>query len=278
MLFSYQVATPDVIYDPGMTCMQGDFEESIRFLADCGYTGVELMTTCPKSLDWEALGSVMERWKVRPVLICTGELGGLGYSVSEPVPYRRAQSLQRIREAIDMAAFFGVNINAGRIKGLYCDKLPKEETVRLAAEGFGELSDYAAKKGVSISLETAAYVFMNFINTCAEAENLIQRVNRPNFGLMMDLFHMYVEEPDLVDSIRRYSSYNLHVHLADSNRKAPGKGSMDFKKILSVFRDSGYDGAFTVEVRQEPDSRTAAAEAAAYLLPLFKEIYGRLDQ
>lgn len=278
MLFSYQVATPDVIYHPGMTCMQGDFEESIKFLSDHGYTGVELMTTYPQSLDWEGLGSIMERWGVRPVLVCTGEMGGLGYNVSDPIPYRRTQSLRRIREAIDMAAFFGVNINAGRIKGLYCDALPREETVRLAAEGFGELSDYAAEKGVSISLETAAYVFMNFINTCAEAEDLIRRVNRPNFGLMMDLFHMYVEEPDLLASIRRYSPYNLHVHLADSNRKAPGKGSLNFKEILSAFHDSGYDGAFTVEVRQEPDSRTAAAEAAAYLLPLFQEIYGRLDQ
>ncbi len=55
MRFSYQVATPDLKHSNNVTCMQGDFEESIRRLASFGYNAVEIMTTYPKSIDWERI-------------------------------------------------------------------------------------------------------------------------------------------------------------------------------------------------------------------------------
>lgn len=275
MKFSYQVATPEVLYNPNMTCLQGDFTENVAKLAELGYDSVELMTTEPRILDWDDLRCVLDKYDMSVSLICTGEIGGLGRNVSDPNPLRRKQSLERIFEAVDMAAYFGADINAGRIKGDLCPGVSRERTWMSAVDGFRILCDYAAGKNVRVSLETAAFVYMSFINTCEEAAELIEAVKRPNFGMMMDIFHMYIEEKDLCASIIEYSKYLFHVHLADNNRMYPGACGMDFDRIIQTFHQTGYDGAFTVEVRQLPTPNEAASRAAAKLIPLFTEIYGR---
>ena len=222
MKFSYQVATPEVLYNSDMTCLQGDFSENVRLLATLGYDAVELMTTEPASLDWAEMKGILDAHSMTVALVCTGELGGTGRSVSDPNPLRRAQSIKRICEAVDMAAYFGVDINAGRIKGDRVQGVTFEETWALAVDGFRQVCDYAVTKQVRVALETAAFVFMSFINTCEDAKQLIEAVDRPNFGMMLDIFHMYVEESDIIDAIEQYAKYNLHVHLADNNRMYPG--------------------------------------------------------
>lgn len=79
----------------------------------------------------------------------------------------------------------------------------------------------------------------NFINTCAEGADMVDRVNRPNFRLMLDVFHLNLEEKNLFDAIRQYSPYNIHVHLADNNRRYPGHCGLDFEKIISTFKECG---------------------------------------
>ena len=103
---------------------------------------------------------------------------------------------------------------------------------------------------------------------------MVDRVDRPNFRLMMDVFHLNLEEKDLFAAIRKYSSYNIHVHLADNNRRYPGHCGLDFERILRTFRECGYDGAFTTEIYQIPDMRRAAEGAAAHLRPILQRVYG----
>lgn len=274
MKFSYQVATPDLQISSKVTCIQGDFERNIAYLAACGYDSVELMSTYPKSLDWQKIKTVLQDNGMTAVLVCTGELGLLGYTVSNPVPALRRQSLERIKELIDVAGFFGAGINIGNTKGQYNDKVSREETYQLAVEGFQELCDYAKGQNVTIAIETGAFFYINFLNTCAEAYAFMQKVNRKNLGLMLDIFHLNTEERSVVDAIGQYVQSCLHVHLADNNRKYPGAGGFDFDQIIEAFHQGGYDGAFTVEVRQEPDSLTAAKKSAATLLPIFERVYG----
>ena len=71
-------------------------------------------------------------------LVCTGEIGMLGRNVSDSNVFRRRQGLERIFEAVDLAAFFGVDINAGRIKGDYQPGISKKKNL---AECSGRVSD-----------------------------------------------------------------------------------------------------------------------------------------
>ena len=274
MKFSYQIGTPDLQHSDLVTCMQGDFETNIQKLAAYGYDSVEIMSTYPKSINWEQIKAILDKHGMTVSLVCTGELGLLGYTLSNPDDAVRLQAFERIKELIDVAEFFGTGINIGNTKGRYNDKNTKEETERRTVEGFQILCDYAKPKNVTIAVETGAFVFINFLNTCAEAAALIERVGRDNIGLMLDIFHLHIEEKNLIEAIKQYTPMCYHVHLADSNRKYPGAGGLDFTAILNAFHAAGYDAAFTVEVRQTPDSHTAAEQSAKTLVPILKHVYG----
>lgn len=274
MKLCYQVATPDVAIADSVTAYQGPLEKSFSDLASLGYGGVELMTLNPSELDWEFVKREAEKNGLKVVLVCTGEIWGqLGLSYTDPDALIRAEAVRRSKEIIDFAAFLNANTNIGRIRGQYCDALSKTQTDDYAIAAFRELADYAAPKNVQIALETVTIMQTNFINTLAEAVDMIDRVNRPNFKLMMDVFHLNLEEKDILGAIKKYSPYNIHVHLADNNRRYPGHCGLDFEKIIATFKECGYEGAFCTEIFQIPSMEDAAKNAIAYLQPIFDKVY-----
>ena len=215
-----------------------------------------------------------EKNGLKVALVCTGEIfGQLKLSYTDPSKEVREEAVRRTKEIIDFASYLGADINIGRIRGQYRKELSKAETERLAVEAFREISDYAEPRNVRIALETVTIMQTNFINTLADAVDMIKAVDRPNFKLMMDIFHLNLEEPDVYEAIRRYSPYNMHVHLADNNRRYPGHCGLDFKKILRTFKEAGYDGNYCTEIFQIPSQEEAAEGAVRHLRPILSEIY-----
>ena len=274
MKICYQVATPDVAIADSVTAYQGPLEKSFADLASYGYEGVELMTLNPSRLDWNQVKEEAEKNNLSVILVCTGEIyGQLGLTYTDPKAEVRKEAIERTKEIIDFASFLGANVNIGRIRGGYREDLSKEETEAFAIEAFREVSDYALNKNVNIALESVTIMQTNFINTLSEAADMVDRVNRPNFKLMMDIFHLNLEERDVVEAIKKYSSYNIHVHLADNNRRYPGHCGLDFDKIIRTFKECGYKGNFCTEIYQIPNQVEAAKGAMAHLRPIIKRVY-----
>lgn len=275
MRLCYQVATPDVAIADSVTAYQGSLEKSFYDLASFGYDGVELMTLNPSKLDWDFVRKEAEKNKLAVALVCTGEIfGQLGLSYTNSREEVRKEAIRRTKEIIDFASALNANINIGRIRGQYCSELSKEQTERYAVDAFKELSDYSGKKNVEIALETVTIMQTNFINTLEEAVRIIEAVDNPNFKLMMDVFHLNLEEKDICQAIRQYSKYNMHVHLADNNRRYPGHCGLDFERILSTFKECGYDKNFCTEIFQIPNQEEAAKGAITHLRPIFNKVYG----
>lgn len=275
MKLCYQVATPDVAIADSVTAYQGGLKESFENLSKLGYDGVELMTLNPSQLDWDEVKKEAERNHLSVVLVCTGELfGQLGLSYTNPKEAIRKEAIKRTKEIIDFASYLEANINIGRVRGQYCEELTMEETETFAIEAFRELAIYAKDKNVMIALETVTIMQTNFINTLSEGANIVDKVNHPNFQLMMDVFHLNIEEKDIYEAIRRYKDYNIHVHLADNNRRYPGHCGLDFEKIIETFKECGYKGAFSTEIFQIPNQQEAAEGAMKHLKPILEKIYG----
>lgn len=276
MKFCYQVATPDVAVAPSVTAFQGSLENSFSTLSQIGYDGVELMTLNPSKLNWETVKKTAENNHLAIVLVCTGEIfGQLNLSFTDKEQCVRTQALERVKEIIDFAGYLGANINIGRVRGQYRDDVPQEKTYGWAVEAFRDISNYANKHNVNVALESVTLMQTNFINTIEQAAKMVDDVNCPNFKLMMDVFHLNIEEKNMLEVIQTYSSYNMHVHLADNNRRYPGHCGLDFEKIISTFHKVGYDGAFCTEIFQIPDQERAARGAMEHLAPIFHRIYGR---
>lgn len=275
MKLCYQVATPDVSESAAVTAFQGTLENSCKTLSELGYEGVEFMTLNPDKLNVRKIKKTLKKYNLDCTLVCTGEIfGQLGLSYTDPLPKKRKEAVERTKRIIDFAASLNANVNIGRIRGSYCEELSRDKTESYAILAFCELSDYAAARKVVLALEPITILQTNFINTVEEAMDMVRRVGRDNFRLMMDVFHMNLEEIDLYESIKKYSAYNVHVHLADNNRRYPGQCGLDFEKIIRTFKDSGYEGDFSTEIYQFPDMKTSAEESARYLLPIIRKVYG----
>ncbi|WHH61492.1 sugar phosphate isomerase/epimerase family protein [Petroclostridium sp. X23] len=274
MKLCYQVATPDVAISPAVTAFQGELEDSFGRLSELGYDGVELMTLNPSELDWELVKTLADKNNLDVALVCTGEIfGQLKLSFMDKDESVRTEARKRVKGIIDFAAALGAYINIGRVRGQFCDALPKEGSYAYAIDAFKDISDYAGKKDVKIALENVTLMQTNFINTIEEAVKVVNDVDNEYFKIMMDVFHMHIEEKDMFKEIEKYADYNIHVHLADNNRRYPGHCGLDFEKIISAFKDVGFDGAFCTEIFQIPDQDAAAQGAIKHLRPILNKIY-----
>ncbi len=274
MKLSYQIATPDVTYSPNVTAFQGPLDKTIKTLSSIGYNAVECMTVDPANVDILRLEKLLQQNNMEVALVCTGELyGQLGLSLNHKLESVRREAINKVKQTIDMAKYFNTDINLGRVKGCYFTDVPREISYGIACESLREVSEYAEAKDVQVALETVNIVQTNFINTLEEGVKLIKDVGCDKLKVMMDIFHMYIEETSVEEAIEKYSDYNIYVHLSDKNRKYPGALNMDFEGIIKKFSECGYDGTFTVECLQIPDQLTCAQNSYAYLKPIFDKYY-----
>jgi sugar phosphate isomerase/epimerase len=135
-----------------------------------------------------------------------------------------------------------------------------------AADTFRRALPGIAECGVRLCLEPLSPPEADFINTCAEAVALLDRINHPHFVLHLDVKAMSTDEAPVPELIRRYAPRTGHFHANDSNLRGPGFGAVDFVPIFRALRESGYQGWVSVEVFDySPDPETIARESIRYM-------------
>jgi sugar phosphate isomerase/epimerase len=118
-----------------------------------------------------------------------------------------------------------------------------------AAEVFTRIMPTIGALGIDFCLEPLAPSETNFLNTCAQAEELIARVAHPHFKLHMDVKAQSGEPVGTVpELIARHAARAGHFHAQDVNLRGPGMGAVDFGPILKALVQSGYDRWVSVEV------------------------------
>ena len=124
-----------------------------------------------------------------------------------------------------------------------------EQALDLAADLFDRIMPAIGAYGVDLCLEPLAPSETNFLNTCAEATDLLARVNHPNFKLHLDVKAQSSETAGTVpELIVCYAEKAGHFHAQDVNLRGPGMGDIDFGPILKALVDSGHDRWISVEV------------------------------
>lgn len=128
------------------------------------------------------------------------------------------------------------------------ENVSREQAMCHAEEVFRQCLPTLEHRGVTICLEPLTPKETNFINTCAEAAELIARVGHPRFMLHQDVKAMLSEAEPIPALIDRYKHLTRHFHVNDGNLLGPGMGETDYAPIFRALRASGYDGWVSVEV------------------------------
>ncbi|NOX61888.1 MAG: sugar phosphate isomerase/epimerase [Chloroflexi bacterium] len=248
---------------------KGDLEANIAKIAGWGYDGVELAIRDPKLVDVAEIEAILQRYGLTAPAIGTGQAWGEeGLSFPDPDPAIRRAAIERVKSHIPVAARLNAVIIIGLLRGIVKPGVSREQAMDWVVEALQECSAAAAPAGVRLALEPINRYETTLINNVAEGLALIERVGADNFGLLLDTFHMNIEEPSMEESIRLAGDHIFHFHVADSNRWHPGAGHIDFVSVLKALFDTGYDGYISGEFMPMPDADTAAQAAIAYLRDL----------
>lgn len=245
---------------------KGDLETNLRRISALGYDGVELAIRDPKLVDLDKLEQLTRACKLSVPAIGTGQAWGEeGLSFTDPDSGVRCAAIERIKSHVPCAARFGAVIIIGLIRGIVKPGMDPVQVMDWLVEALRECSAAARLQGIRLALEPINRYEATLINNAAQGLELIERVGADNFGLLLDTFHMNIEEPGIETTIRQCGESIFHFHVADSNRWYPGAGHLDFKSILDMLFTIGYHGYVSGEFLPKPDADTSANQAISYL-------------
>lgn len=249
---------------------KGQLETNIAKIANLGYDGVELAVRDPGLLDADHIKKVLTDRNLEAPAIGTGQAyGEEGLSFTHPDEKIREQAINRIKAQIDFAFNFKAQVILGLIRGRFGDTVSRKQALEWLTEALKECANYASRKNIKLAVEPINRYETNLVSTVSEGIGLIEKADADNLGLLLDTFHMNIEEPSIEDSIRKAGNRLFHFHLADSNRWYPGAGHIDFKKVVEILKQIGYKGFLSAEILPLPDSDTCAEKTVAFMRRIF---------
>ena len=251
------------------------FGDTCRFLRQSGYDGVEVapFTLAPRITDV----SREQRSALRKQAADAGvEIIGLHWllagtqnlhltSPDTAVRSATAEYIVRLAEAArDLGGdlmVFGSPKQRSLLPGV-----SREQAFDWAASLFKQVMPQVADYGITICMEPLSTAETDFINTCAEASELIDAVGHANFALHLDVKAMCSEGTPVTELIRTYGPIARHFHANDANRRGPGFGDVDFVPIFDALQKSGYKRWVSVEVFDyKPDPETITVKSIEYM-------------
>ncbi len=243
---------------------KGRWAENIRKIRSLGYDGVELAVRDPDTLDVPLLQSLIAAQRLAVPALGTGQVYGEdGLSFSHPQEEIRRRAIERVRAHIRLAHELRALVIIGLIRGKRTTDIAADQAEQWVTEALRECA--AENEAVRLAVEPINRYETDLINTVASALDLLEGVRMENVGLLLDTFHMNIEESSITAAIRAAKERLFHVHIADSNRWYPGAGHIDFRRVVDTLHRVGYRGFLSAEILPLPDPDTAAKKTIEYM-------------
>lgn len=251
--------------------LAGDFIRNMEIAKVLGYDGVEIHTPNPDELDIDRINDARQRLGMIVATIGTGIIyGKYGLHLMDENEDNQNRLLGMVKSFIDIAAKIESKVTIGSIKGNVPKGGDRDKHLGIMAANLKNISEYAVSKGVNILLEATNRFENNVLNTAKDVVEMIERHDLKNTQVLMDSFHINIEEHSLKEWLVDAGEYLGHIHFGDNTRMYPGSGTFNYDSFSSNIINSGYDGVLSVECFPLPDGMTAAKETISF----FKKYFG----
>lgn len=200
----------------------------------------------------------------------------------DPDRTERERALAAFRQSV----VDGVDLGAGGVvlvphfgEPTLPDLTPYKSVVQLEYEllhnHLRTLSDYVYAMGIDLYIEPVNRYETHFMNTLADGIKARRKIkDHPHVKLCANLFHMAMEERSSLHALQDYASDIGYMHLADSNRRLPGQGMIDFGSLATTLNERGYVGWVALECGDPGNN----AEFASYIAAELPAAVSRLQQ
>lgn len=257
------------------------FEKQCAFAAAVGFDGMELapftLAADPRTLTARDAAACRNALKAEGLECCA--LHWLlrapdGLSITTEDNAVRQATVEFMCQLVDFAAEVGAGVLVHGSPGQRA--LPEGEAAAAdararAVECFARAGEAAAEAGVVYCIEPLATRETRFINTVAEAVEIVEKVGSDGLRTMIDTSATAFDGTDVPETIHRWLPGGMvrHIHVNDPNRRGPEEGALRFAPIIEALLDTGYEGWVSAEpFVYLPDGPACAARAAGVLRTL----------
>ena len=201
----------------------------------------------------ERLGRALRRVEIDTLLTCKYPAGA---ELSSPDPDQRQRGIEFLSGLIRGAAELGSYAVAGIVYSTWphpyerdmIDKQIKYERTMRSIESMRRVMPLAESCGVSLYAEVINRFEHYMLNTAAEGVDYCKQVGSERLKLLLDVFHMNIEEDSFEEAIQAAGRYIGHFHVSEPNRRLPTPRSrVNWESMGRALRETGYEGSVTME-------------------------------
>jgi D-psicose/D-tagatose/L-ribulose 3-epimerase len=222
-----------------------------------GFDILEICVEDPATIDAAAISERAARTGIA-VTICGAFSPDRNLS-SEDAAIRQA-GLDYLQHCIDFASALNSPFVSGPMYAAVgdtrlLDEAARREQWRRAVESLKRAAAYAASRGVKLAIEPLNRFETDLVNTVNQGLKLVDDIGADNVGLLLDTFHMNIEEKDIPAAIRRAAGHVVEFHACSNDRGTPGEDHLPWRDIAAALREVRYEGpivieAFTPEIKE----------------------------
>ncbi|WP_080872562.1 sugar phosphate isomerase/epimerase family protein [Oceanobacillus timonensis] len=241
--------------------IKGDLNDTLPYVSKLGYKYIELNLRSPFTLSMQELKNLLSDNDLKVAALSSGyPYFHENVSFTSKDSIQRKKAIHRINEYINLASLLETQVIIGSIRGTAVE----EGDYEVFIDSLQQCLWHAEKMGVVLALEPINRYEMNLVNTVDDGLKIIHLLNSDNLKLILDTFHMNIEEKSIYDAISTAGDAISHFHVADSNRKPMGCGHLDFTRILEVLTSTGYNGALSAELLPLSDQEETVKLISAF--------------
>jgi D-psicose/D-tagatose/L-ribulose 3-epimerase len=220
-------------------------ETTLERLHRFGYDSIEISGE-PARHDTDEVRRLMDKYEIE----CWGTVTLMteGRDLVHPDKYVRSGTIAYMKDCVKMAQALGgkmfciVPSTVGKVKPIAS---PDEEW-GWAVESLKEVASFSSDHGIIPGVEPLNRFETYLINRHDQALRLADEVGN-GLQIVLDCFHINIEESDPMQAIRNVGSRLLDFHVADNNRKPAGQGKYDWTEVIETLKEINYQGHLTAE-------------------------------
>jgi D-psicose/D-tagatose/L-ribulose 3-epimerase len=242
-------------------------------VAELGFDWIELPIEGERDLDYGQAGAML-RERGMGVSVCAAV--GPDRDLIHPDPAVRANGAAYVRHCVEAAAALGAQNVVGPLysavgRTWQMSAAERASDTDLLVEQLGALARHAETHGVCLCVEPLNRFETSFLNLTSQAIEVVDRVGSPACGLLLDTFHMNIEERSIGEAIRAAGPRLRHFHACENDRGAPGSGHVPWGEVAQALRDVGYVGPVVIE------SFTAKVQSIARAAAIWRPLAASQD-
>jgi D-psicose/D-tagatose/L-ribulose 3-epimerase len=234
-------------------------EELFPKISKMGFDVVEIAVEDPTLIDSAAVKKALQKYKLK-ASICGAFGPSRDFTNEDPAVHETC--FKYIEACLDLCVkldvkFFGGPMYSAVGKARMVSPEQRKKEWDLAVKNLRKVCKMAEERGLQIALEPLNRFESDLVNTADDVIRLVNDINHPCAKVMLDGFHMNIEEKDIENAIITAGDKLIHIQVAENYRGTPGTGQTNWAAYRSGLEAINYNGTITIE-SFTPDNKELA--------------------